>query len=329
MLRRALVFVCLFAACGASIAPQQSPPLKLERAIPLPGVDGRLDHLAADLVNHRVYISALGSDELEVVDLREGHRVGRIEGLSDPQGVLYVRARRTIYVANGGDGTVRSYDARTLAHLKTVALGEDADNLRFDPVHDEVLAAYGAGAIAVLRPDLSRVRDLRLPVHPESFQLTPDAMQIFVNLPGNNSIGHIDLATLASNPDWIDLSVNGNFPMAFDAPAHRLLVACRDPRVVLLIDTASGRILDRLPSVGDADDLFFDSVSHTAFVIGGEGYIDVVRVGSSHLTSIAHVTTASGARTGLFVPEWNRLLVAAPRRGATPARLLEYAFSSP
>lgn len=329
MLRRALVFACLFAACGASIAPQQSPPLKLERAIALPSVDGRLDHLAADLINHRVYISALGSDELEVVDLREGHRVAHIGNLNDPQGVLYVPARHTIYVANGGDGTVRSYDARTFAHLKTVALGEDADNLRFDSVHNQLLAAYGAGAIAVLRPDLSRVRDLRLPAHPESFQLTPDAMQIFVNLPGNNSIGHIDLDTGASNPDWINLSVNGNFPMALDASAHRLLIACRDPGELLLIDTARGKILDRIPSVGDADDLFFDSTSQTAFVIGGEGYIDVVHVGSSHLASTAHVMTASGARTGLFVPEWNLMLVAAPRRGATPARLLIYAYSAP
>ncbi|MFP5275582.1 MAG: YncE family protein [Acidobacteriota bacterium] len=328
MLRRGFVFACL-AVCAVSIATQQLPPLKLDRAIPLPGVEGRIDHLAADLTAQRVYISALGSDEVEVVDLREGRRVARIEGLHEPQGILYVPARQAVYVANGDDGTVRSYDARTLAHLKTVALGEDADNLRFDPVHNQVLAAYGAGAIAVLSLDLTRIRDLRLPAHPEAFALTPDAQQIFVNLPGNGSIGHIDLNTMAVNPDWVEPSANGNFPMALDAADHRLLVACRDPGVLLLIDTASGQVLDRMATVGDADDLFFDSDSKTAFVIGAEGYVDVVRVASHRLTSTAHVTTASGARTGLWVPQWKRLLVAAPRRGTTPARLLIYSLPTP
>lgn len=329
MFRRIFVLACIAAACGAWLPAQQPPQLKLEREIPLPGVEGRIDHLSADIAGQRVYISALGSDEVEVVDLREGRRIERIEGLNDPQGILYVPARHAVYVANGGDGTVRSYDTRTLERIKTVALGEDADNLRFDPVHNQLLAAYGSGAIAVLGLDLNRVRDLRLPVHPESFQLTPDARQIFVNLPGNSSIGHIDLTTMAVNPDWVQPPANGNFPMALDAPTHRLLVACRDPGELVLIDTASGAILDHISSVGDADDLFFDPASKTAFVIGAEGYVDEVRVGSGRLTSLAHVPTASGARTGLFIPEWNRLLVAAPRRGTTPARILVYSLSTP
>jgi len=208
-------------------------------------------------------------------------------------------------------------------------LGQDADALRFDPVHNQLLAAYGSGAIAVLGLDLTRMRDFRLPVHPESFQLTPDATQIFVNLPGNSSIGVIDRASTAVNPDWIDLSANGNFAMALDGQANRLLVSCRDPGELLLIDTQSGHILDRISSVGDADDLGFDPASRTAFVIGAEGYVDVVHVGSSRLTSIAHVPTGSGARTGLFVPEWNRLVVAAPRRGDTPARLLVFSLARP
>ncbi len=302
----------------------QQPTLKLERTIPLPEVERRIDHLAADVAGQRVFLSALGSDEIEVVDLREGRRSGRIEGLQDPQGVLYVAASHTVYVANGGDGTVRSYDGRSFEHLKTVALGEDADNLRFDPVRLQVLAGYGSGAIAVLSPELAHLRDLRLPVHPEAFQLTPDGRQIYVNLPGNRSIGHIDLNTMAVNPDWAQPEAGGNFPMALDAADQRILVVCRQPGELDLLDSVSGKILDHISTAGDADDLFFDPSSHTAFVVGGEGYVDVVQVQGKKLASSAHIPTASGARTGLFVPEWNRLLVAAPRRGTMPARLLVF-----
>ena len=323
---RCLVLACLVALCGAGLAAQ-SPSLKLESTIPLPTVEGRIDHLAADLTGERVFLSALGSDEVEVVDIREGRRSGRIEGMQDPQGVLYVAQNHTVYIANGGDGTVRSYDGRTFEHLKTVILGEDADNMRFDPVHKQVLAGYGSGAIAVLSLDLAHLRDLRLPVHPEAFQITPDGRQIYVNLPANHSIGHIELDSMAVNPDWAEPDAGGNFPMALDATDQRLLVACRQPGELMLLDTASGKILDHIPTAGDADDLFFDASLHTAFVVGGEGYVDVVQVQGKKLASVAHVPTASGARTGLFVPEWNRLLVAAPRRGTTPARLLVFAIA--
>jgi hypothetical protein len=42
------------------------------------------------------------------------------------------------------------------------------------------------------------------------------------------------------------------------------------------------------------------------------------------MKSIGHVPTATGARTGLLVSDWNKLLVAAPHRGTEPARLLVF-----
>jgi hypothetical protein len=42
------------------------------------------------------------------------------------------------------------------------------------------------------------------------------------------------------------------------------------------------------------------------------------------MVSRARVPTAPGARTGLYVPEWKKLLVAAPRQGTNEARLLVF-----
>ena len=79
-------------------------------------------------------------------------------------------------------------------------------------------------------------------------------------------------------------------------------------------------------TVGDADDVFVDEARRLVYVIGGDGIVDVlyVRAGDA-LVSKEKVPTAPGARTGLYVPEWNRLLVAAPRQGAKDARLLVFA----
>src|SRR4051812_12080044 len=65
-------------------------PLRLERTIALEGVKGRIDHLAVDVKNQRLFIAALGNNTLEVIDLKTGQRVRSIADLGEPQGVAYV-----------------------------------------------------------------------------------------------------------------------------------------------------------------------------------------------------------------------------------------------
>jgi hypothetical protein len=47
-----------------------------------------------------------------------------------------------IFVASDGDGTVQSFDADTLAHLKTTQMGEDADNLRYHEASGLIWVGY-------------------------------------------------------------------------------------------------------------------------------------------------------------------------------------------
>ena len=78
--------------------------LHLETKISLPGVKGRIDHLAYDAAGHRVFIAALGNNTVEVVDLPGKARMHTITGLHEPQGVLYIPSLQRLVVANGGDG---------------------------------------------------------------------------------------------------------------------------------------------------------------------------------------------------------------------------------
>ena len=56
--------------------------------------------------------------------------------------------------------------------------------------------------------------------------------------------------------------------------------------------------------------MFVDAKRHRVYVICGEGFIDVFTQGGSAIRRTAHLATASGARTGLFVPENDSLYVA-------------------
>jgi DNA-binding beta-propeller fold protein YncE len=323
------ISLSLAAAFVCCVSWGQTPALKLEREIPLPGVEGRIDHLEVDVEGKRVFIAALGNGTVEVVDLRRGQRVGEIRGLKEPQGLLYLPFNNTLYVATGGDGMVRVYNGRTLTVAGSILLGDDADNIRFDHQSDSVMVGYGNGAIAMLPLDLSGKVDVevRLPAHPESFQVSSNGSGLYVNLPRDQSIASISLSPLSVTSKWKHLGALGNFSMDVDRGRDLVFVACRTPAQLLALNTKTGLVAERIDTVGDADDLFFDDARERIYVIGGEGFIDVVSVPKSgKMHSIGRIPTAAGARTGLFVPGWNKLLVAAPHRGAAPARLLIYAL---
>ena len=328
----AFTLLCLIPA-GALVAqlpaPAQPPAgsLRLEREIPLPGVQGRIDHLAADVAGQRVFVAALGNGTVEVVDLAQGKRTAQIKGLKEPQGVAYAPSNGAIYVAGGGDGTVRSFDGLSLKPLHDIKLGEDADNLRLDAARGQLFAGYGSGSIAALGLDLTKKASFDLPAHPESFQLSADGQRMFVNLPDAHSIALIDLSSGQVNAAWTHPSASANFAMAVDETIHRLFIPCRKPPRMLVINSDKGAITAWAGTVGDADDVFVDAARRLVYVIGGDGYVDLfyVRAGDA-LVSRAHVPTAPGARTGLYVPEWNKLLVAAPRQGTSEARLLVFSI---
>jgi hypothetical protein len=95
---------------------------------------------------------------------------------------------------------------------------------------------------------------------------------------------------------------------------------------MLVLDTETGKQVASVDIVGDTDDLFYDAAKSRLYVIGGGGFVDVFeQKGADQYNRIAHIQTAGGARTGLFVPEWGQLFVAVPHRGAQLSNILVYA----
>jgi DNA-binding beta-propeller fold protein YncE len=179
-------------ASAALASAQASQPLHLEKTIEMPDVQGRIDHLSIDVKGHRLFVSALGNNTLEVLDLKGGKRVKTIAQLKEPQGVLYVPEADRIYVANGDDGSVRIFDGGSYAQLKTLEYGDDADNLRYDSAHNRIYVGYGSGALGEIDSQGNKVADIKLDAHPESFQLEKNTPRIYVNLPNSRKVAVID-----------------------------------------------------------------------------------------------------------------------------------------
>ena len=303
---------------------EASVQLELERTIALPNVSGRIDHLAVDVPHRRLFVAELGNGSVDRIDLASGE-TRRIKGLKEPQGLAYLPDRDELVVASAGDGTVRFFDASSLMPLDSIALGDDADNLRVDPKTGQVVVGYGSGDLAILDPvRRAVVRTITLGAHPEGFQIDGEGRKAFVNVPDAHKIAIIDLDSGRVLANWRVAHV-ANFPMALGQDSASVGIVYRIPARLVVLEATFGTAKVDLPTCDDADDLFFDDKRRRIYVSCGSGAIDVFEQAGGGYIASARIETRPGARTSLFIPALDRLFVAArTNSGGQDAALLVY-----
>jgi DNA-binding beta-propeller fold protein YncE len=308
---------------GAAISENaESLPLRLEAKVPLNDVRGRIDHMAVDLTRHHLFVAALGNGTLAVVDLQAQRLDRMIGGLAEPQGVGYDPATDTVYVASAGDGSVRLFKGADLSPNGRIELGSDADNIRVDSKAGHIFIGHGDGALAIVDATThQKLASVPLKAHPESFQLDADTTRIFINVPNARAIDVIDRSSRKKIASWPTAGRSANFAMTLDQVRQHVLVAFRHPAELGAFDSADGKLVASIPTCGDVDDVFADAKRHRIYLSCGEGFIDVLVENGASYRRTSRIATAGGARTSLFVPELDRLLVAVPAKGETSAAI--------
>ncbi|MGB8063671.1 MAG: YncE family protein [Candidatus Sulfotelmatobacter sp.] len=324
------VLTAQLSAQSASKAAQPAP-LVLTGAIPLENVRGRIDHFGFDPKN-RLFVSALGNNTEEVIDLSAQRVVHTISGVPVPQGVVYSPETNKLFVAST-KGKLYIYDGTTFDLITTIDFHGDADNLRYDPAEKRVYVGYGddeTAAIGMVDATTNKRLDeeFKTGAHPESFQLETSGSNIYVNLPDLKQIAVINRKSHAISR-W-PLSLGANFPMALDESDDRLFIASRAPSRMAVFNTKSGQLVTALPCAQDADDLYYDSARRRIYVTGGEGYISVFQQkDADHYSLLAKVPSSLGARTSGYFGKvgkkgFDRLYVAVPARGNHGAEIRIY-----
>jgi DNA-binding beta-propeller fold protein YncE len=313
-----------------SETPQRAQPLVLTGAIPLPNVQGRIDHFGLD-PKGRLFVSALGNNTEEVIDIGAGRVVHSISGVPKPQGVVYSPELNKLFVGSD-EGKLYIYDGASFELITSIDFGDDVDNLRYDAVNKRVYVAYGdeeAGAIGMVDAATNKRLDdeFKLGAHPESFQLERSGPNIYVNLPDLKQIAVINRSTRAITR-W-PLTLESNFPMALDEAGHRLFVVTHAPARLAVLDTRSGHVVGVLPCVQNSDDVYYDSTRKRIYVPGGEGSIDVFQQKErDHYQRLAKVPSAIGARTAGYFGKGHKgfevFYVAVPARANHEAEVLIY-----
>jgi len=324
--RLALAFVIVAVGNYLAVAQSGDARFKLTQTIPLPGVEGRIDHFAFDAAGDRLFVCALGNNTVEVLDLRKGQRIHSITGLGSPQGIAYIPELDRLLVANDKGGICKIYDAKSYQPVGEINFKDDADNVRYDDSSKRIYVGFGNGGLGIINSaDGKQVGSIKLAAHPEAFELEKNGKRIFVNVPNSRQVAIIDRDKGEVVATWkTDLAL-GNFPMALDEASHRLFIGCRIPPKLIVLNTDSGDVVAKIDISGDPDDVFYDSKHHRIYAICGAGKIDMIdQTDPSNYKAVTKIDTADGERTGLFVPEPDTLFVAVPHRGSQRAEIRAY-----
>ena len=144
-----------------------------------------------------------------------------------------------------------------------------------------------------------------------SVQLDPETRRAFVNVPDARQVAVVDMDAGRQTASWRMPDLRANFPMALDTTHSTIAVVFRNPARLVVFDVITGRPTGTLMTCGDADDVFFDAKRRRAYVSCGTGNVDAWQLDRSTYRRLSLLKTASGARTSLFVPDLDRLFVAA------------------
>src|SRR6266404_3250611 len=225
---------------------QDKSPLKLIQKIPMPNVQGRLDHFGVDVKSGRLFVAALGDNQntVEVIDLRSGKWVSSIPGQSKPQGLFYSPNFKKLFVANGTDGTCKIFAGDTFKLIDNLPIGTDADHVGYDPATKYLYVGFGdakSGGLAIIDTRNNKhIGDIKTDARPGGIKIEKKSSQTFVTLTGATHLGVLNLKIREQVAAW-ETGVAGHVALPVGEGHHRLFDDAREPATVIILDTESGK----------------------------------------------------------------------------------------
>jgi hypothetical protein len=350
MKRLVALFALWMLAAGCVPAyGEDKPSLRLVQAIPLPGVNGRLDHMAVDLEKKRLFVAAVDNGTLEVVDLAAGKVINSLTGLKDTQDALFLGGQFNKLYVSSLDGTLRIFQGETFRLVQALKLEPDPNRLLYDPATDLIYFGYGGqnagfesyervGIIQAKRGAQSDqfVADMIAPT-PRPGHLAELAMEDEGRLLACDSradlIFQFDTRKRELIKSW-SAHGDGAGDMSLDRAHHRLFVGTRIPPEMTVYDSLSGKEIASLPGPETMDGVYYDAALKRVYVSGGRwygtpqaspGWIYVYQQSDAdHYELISKVKTRPGSGTSLLSPQLNRFYVASQAISGQEAAVLVF-----
>ncbi len=296
-------------------------------------VRDHFDHFEVDLRRRRLFVTPEDHKRLDVYDLRSGKPVRIIGGIGRAHSVLYRPDLDEVFLTDGDVGSLKIFKGRRYRLMKEVRLLVDADAIGYDPsTHYLYIDNGGLDAginycvLSIVNTNTGRhVGDIRIDSNRvEAMVVEKGGPRIFLNMVEKSAVAVIDRTKRVVVATWPVTGGRINVGIALDEEHHRLFVACREGKLMVL-DSDTGKVLQTLPIATGVDDMVYDPVRRRIYVACGEGFVNVFeQIDADHYRLLGAVPTGPLGKTGRLVPELNRYFVAVPPHGETPAEVLVF-----
>lgn len=292
-----------------------APPLDsshLLKKIPLgaaPGGGEYFDYIYVDAAARRVY--ATHGTEIKVLDADSGSVVGAVTGFKRCHGVVTVSELGKGFVTDGSTGEVDIFDVASLKLTGKVKASPDADSILYDQATKHIFAFAGDSKnVTVIDPKKETViATIPLGAGPEQAVADGKGM-IYDSLEDANEVVAIDSRTLKIKNRWSVAPSGHPVSMTMDREHRRLFVGGRDPKILVVMDADTGKVLQSFPIGDRVDSNIFDPATGIVGSSTREGTIHLFHEDSPDtFSTVEAIKTEFGAKTMALDPNTHNLYV--------------------
>jgi YVTN family beta-propeller protein len=323
-MRSILLAGCLAALLHAAAAEQS---YKLVSEIPIGG-EGGWDILSVDSAARRLYLSH--ATKVVVVDLDKNVVAGEIADTPGVHAFIAVPELKRGFSSNGKENKSSVVDLGTLKTISKLDTGENPDAMAYEPKSGQLyIFNHSGNSVTIIDAKNAKVTStIQLGGSPEFGVADSKAGRVYCNLEDKSEVVAIDTAKHEVTARWPLAPGQEPTGIALDAAHHRLFAACHNKMMVML-DTETGKVVATVPIGSGTDGCAFDEQTQLAFASCGEGVTTIAKEETpDKLTVMQTLKTEPRARTMELDPRTHRIYLPSaqfqpapsPSPGASPGR---------
>ncbi len=303
---------------SAALLLQSTSGYKVVGRYPVPGIGG-FDYVTLDSEARRIYVSH--ATQVEVVDADNGKIVGTITDTPGVHGVAIAADLKHGFTSNGREHKVSMFDPSTLKLIKKIDVGKGPDGIYYDERTKRVFTNnHGSHDVTAIDAATGEVVG--------TVKVEGDGEQAVI---GNDGLIYLNSEEAAEVIvfDPKNLEVKRRFPigvaktptgLAYDAKTNRLFIGCRDEPKMVVMDAASGKVINSFPIGKGVDYAAFDPGSSLIFFSCGDGTLSIYREKSADSYEDAGaLKTQPSAKTMAFDPKTKKIFLPAVEYQMVPA----------
>jgi DNA-binding beta-propeller fold protein YncE len=308
--------IALIAAALTLATFQNGTGYHVETSYPVPGNAG-FDYVFIDSVARRLYVSH--GTEVNVLDPDNGKLIGTVGDTPGVHGTAIASEFKHGFTSNGRENKVSMFDLTTLQTIKKIDVGKGPDGIYYDPATKRVFTNnHGSHDITAIDAKSGEVVGTVKAEGDGESAVVADGV-VYLNLEDTNEVITFDPKSLEVKkrfPIGVAKTPTG---LAYDEKTKRLFIGCRNEPKMVVMDSASGKVIGSFPIGRGVDYAAFDPQAKLAFYSCSEGVLSIFHEKTADdYEDAGPVKTMPSARTMAFDPKTKKIFLSAAEYSETP-----------